>query len=198
MKVYSGGFTAERLYRPEVKIIVDLQLQGYNKDEIREKVFNDNLLQCRSAAAIKDIFPRVYRRANYLDETLKTMLLNGSRSDQNALLLYPFLKHFAFPQELVMELIHYNKKMYKDIITDGNVESFIDEKAEHYESVRNWTDKTRYKIKQVTLKILTDAELLVKDGKEYKITAIPLSRDLQQYVQHHEQYKDLLAYTLND
>ena len=198
MKVYSGGFTAERLYRPEVKIIAELQLQGLTKEEIREKVFNDNLLQCRSAAAIKDIFPRVYRRAEYLDETLKTMLLNGSRSDQNALLLYPFLKHFAFPQELVMELIHYNKQMYRDVITDGNVESFIDEKAEHHESIRNWTDKTRYKIKQVTLKILTDAELLMKEGKEYKITAIPLSRDLKQYVEQHEQYKDLLLYTLND
>ena len=58
MKVYSGGFTGERLYRPEMKIVVELQLQGFSKEEIREKVFEDNLFQCRSAAAMKDIFPK--------------------------------------------------------------------------------------------------------------------------------------------
>lgn len=198
MKVYSGGFTAERLYRPEVKIIAELQLQGLSKDEIRDKVFIDNVLQCRSEAAIKDIFPRVYRRADYLDHSLKKMLLNGSRSDQNALLLYPFLKHFAFPRDLVLELIHYNQKMYKDMITDGNIETFIDEKAEKHESIRKWTEKTRYKIKQVTMNILADAELVVKDGKQYTITAIPISKELQQYIKQYKQYHDILLFTLND
>lgn len=198
MNVYSGGFTAERLYRSEVKMIAELQLQGLSKDEIRQQVFIDNLFQCRSEAAIKDIFPRVYRRAAYLDQSLKQMLLNGSRSDQNALLLYPFLKHFAFPRDLVLELIHYNQKRYKDLITDGDVETFIDEKAENHESIRKWTEKTRYKIKQVTMNILADAELVVKDGKQYNITSIPISKELKQYLEHNEQYHDLLRFTLND
>ncbi|USK68583.1 DUF1819 family protein [Peribacillus asahii] len=198
MKVYSGGFTAERLYRPEMKIVVELQLSGLSKEEIREKVFADNLFQCRSAAAMKDIFPRVYQRAELLDRTLKTILLNGSRSDQNALLLYAFLKRFAFPRDLVLELIHYNSKNYKYVITDGNVETFMDEKSELHESIRNWTEKTRYKIKQVTLKTLVDAELLVKNGKEYNIISIPISKELQQYVEQQKDYLDLLRFTLND
>ena len=40
MKVYSGGFTAERLYRPEMKIVVELQFNGLGKEDIREKVFD--------------------------------------------------------------------------------------------------------------------------------------------------------------
>lgn len=198
MKVYSGGFTAERLYRPEVKIIVDLQLQGFTKDEIRNKVFEDNLFQCRSLAAIKRLFSSVYGRTDYLDEHMKKILLNSSRSDQNAVLLYGFLARYDFPHDLVLELIHFNYKQYKNFITDGNVETFIDEKAEHYESVRNWTEKTRYKIKQVTMNILADAELVEKNGNQYTITPIPLSKDLQQYAKQHEEYNDLLLYTLND
>lgn len=197
MKVYSGGFTAERLYRPEMKIIVELQLQGFSKEEIREKVFADNLFQCRSTAAIKDVFRRVFNRTEYLDKTLKSLLLYGSRSDQNALLLYAFLKHFTFPRDLVLELIHYKWKTFNYSITDGNVETFIDEKSEQHESVRNWSKQTRYKIKQVTLKTLVEAELLVKNGKEYTITSIPISKELRQNIEQNENV-DLLLFTLND
>ena len=58
--------------------------------------------------------------------------------------------------------------------------------------------KTRYKIKQVTLKTLVDAELLVKNGKEYTITSIPISKELLQYVEQEKTYHDLLRLTLND
>ena len=59
------------------------------------------------------------------------------------MLLYAFLKRFAFPRDLVLELIHYNSKKFKYMITDGNVETFIDEKSENHESVRNWTEKNK-------------------------------------------------------
>ncbi|MFS8630622.1 MAG: DUF1819 family protein, partial [Bacillales bacterium] len=75
LKKYSGGFTAEHLYRNEMKIIVHLQLQGLSKEEIKKKVFEENLLHCRSEAAIKDLFPRVYRRAEVLDQQLKFFLI---------------------------------------------------------------------------------------------------------------------------
>lgn len=198
LKKYSGGFTAEHLYRNEMKIIVHLQLQGLSKEEIKKKVFEENLLHCRSEAAIKDLFPRVYRRAKVLDQQLKFFLIHGARSDQNALLLYAFLKRFAFPRDFVLEVIHYNMKKFKLTVTDGNIRTFFEEKEQQYEQVRNWTDKTKYKLKQVMLKIIVDAELLKKNGNEYEIKPIPLSRELRDYVERNPNYRDLLILTLNE
>jgi Putative inner membrane protein (DUF1819) len=198
LKKYSGGFTAEHLYRNEMKIIVHLQLQGLSKEEIKKKVFEENLLHCRSEAAIKDLFPRVYRRAEVLDQQLKFFLIHGARSDQNALLLYAFLKRFAFPRDFVLEVIHYNMKRFKSTVSEGNIRTFFEEKEQQYEQVRNWTDKTKYKLKQVMLKIIVDAELLKKNGNEYEIKPIPLSRELRDYVERNPNYRDLLILTLNE
>lgn len=198
MKVYSGGFTAEHLYRNEMKIVADLQLKGMSKQAIKDKVFEENLFHCRSEAAMKDIFPRVYRRAEKLDDTLREMLVNGSRSDNNAILLYVFLKYFKFPRDFVLEVIHYNLKRFKNTITEGNVMTFFEEKGQQYEEVRKWTDQTKYKLKQVTLKILVDGELLLKTGNEYEIKSIPLSKELREYVENNSEYRDLLMLTLND
>ncbi|MBE2917752.1 DUF1819 family protein [Anoxybacillus flavithermus] len=197
LKIYSGGFTAEHLYRNEMKIVVDLQLQGLSREEIKAKIFEENLFHCRSEAAMKDLFPRVYRRTEFLDRQLKFFLLNGSRSDQNALLLYGFLKYFKFPRDFVLEVVHYNIKKFKTTVTEGNIHTFFEEKEQQYEQVRNWTDKTKYKLKQVMLKILVDAELLAKNGDEYEIKPIPLSKELREYVERNESYRDLLLLTLN-
>ncbi|WP_231503897.1 DUF1819 family protein [Bacillus sp. UNC437CL72CviS29] len=198
MKVYSGGFTAEHLYRNEVKIVADLQLKGMSKQDIKDKVFEENLFHCRSEAAMKDIFPRVYRRSEKLDDTLRGMLVNGSRSDNNAILLYAFLKYFKFPRDFVLEVIHYNLKRFKNTVTEGNVMTFFEEKGQQYEEVRNWTGQTKYKLKQVTLKILVDGELLLKKANEYEIKSIPLSKELREYVENNPECNDLLILTLND
>src|SRR5690606_41601069 len=99
-----------------MKIIVHLQLQGLSKEEIKKKVFEENLLHCRSEAAIKDLFPRVYRRAEVLDQQLKFFLIHGARSDQNALLLYAFLKLFSFIRDFYWVVIHNNFKIFKLLV----------------------------------------------------------------------------------
>lgn len=198
LKKYSGGFTAEHLYRNEMKIIVELQQQGLSKEEIREKVFTDNLFQCRSESAFKDLFPRVYRRTNYLDDYLKQILLHGSRSDQNALLLYAFLKKFSFPQDFVYEVLLYHRRKMKNNVSEGSIHTFFEEKEQQSEQVRNWTPLTKGKLKQVMLKILVDAELIKKVENGYELLPIPLSKELKEYVQRNEQFRDLIPLTLNE
>lgn len=198
MKHYSGGFTAEHLYRNEVKLIVQLQLQGLSKEEIKRKVFEDNLFHCRSEAAIKDLFPRVYRRTHVLDGELKRFLLHGARSDQNAILLYMFLKQFAFPRDFVVEVVYYNMKQWRRTVTEGNIRTFFEEKEQQCEQVRNWTKQTKAKLKQVMLKVLVDAELLEKRGEEYVMKPIPLSKELRGYIERTPTYRDLFIFTLNE
>ncbi|CAI8826359.1 putative inner membrane protein [Priestia megaterium] len=197
-RVYSAGYTAEHLYRNEMKLILDLQLQGLSKQEIKEQVVEGNIFQCRSEAAIKDLFPRVYKRTLFLDEYLKQVILSGSRSDQNALLLYSFLKCFKLPSDFFLEVIHYNFNNFKTTITDGTIHAFFEEKEQQYEQVKGWSGQTKYKLKQVMLKILIEAEILERNEAGYFIKPLSLSRELSEYIELHQEYKDLLVYTLNN
>jgi len=195
---YSAAYTSDHLYRNEIKLIADLQRKGLSKQEIRDKVIEDNLFQCRSEAAIKEMFPRVYKRTLVLNDFLRNVLIEESRPDANALLLYGFLKTYRFPREFVMEVIHYNWTANNFIITKGNITTFFEQKAEQNDIVRNWSRRTNASMKQNTLKILTDAELLKRTEEGFLIKPIPLSSMLREYIKSNKEYQDLVTLTLNN
>lgn len=198
MQNYSATYTPEHLYRNEVKLVVDLQRKGLSKLEIRDKVIEDNLFQCRSEDAIKRLFSRVYKRTNVLDEFLRNVLIEESRPDGNAILLYGFLQTYRFPREFVMEVIHYNWIANKTLITNGNITTFFDQKAEQDDIVRNWSGQTNYSMKQKTLKILSEAELLKRTEEGFLIKPIPLSSMLREYIKNNKEYHDMITLTLNN
>jgi DNA-dependent RNA polymerase auxiliary subunit epsilon len=56
MQEYSAGFTSERLVKNEMKLVIQLYLDGKTKEEIRDLVIDENLFNMRSIASIKETF----------------------------------------------------------------------------------------------------------------------------------------------
>ena len=163
--------------------MTNLQLLGLSKKEIREKIIEENLFQCRSEAAIKDLFPRVYKRTQFFNDDIRKHLVNATRPDLNALLVFAFCKTFRFPEEMVYEVVVYHYQMLKTEVTEGNIGAFMDQKVEQHETVRNWSEQTRYKTRQVTLKLLVEADLLKRMNNSYLITPLPISEKLRHYAE---------------
>lgn len=198
MQKYSSAYTSDHLYRNEVKIVTSLQLKGLSKEEIRQKVTDENLFHCRSESAIKEMFPRVYKRTMGFDNYLRETLSESSRSDANALLLYGFLKAYRFPREFVTEVLQYNRKSRKNFVTKGNIAAFFEQKAEQDEVVRNWSEETTNNVRRKTLMILSEGELLKKSEEGFSIQPVPLSSRLYDYVKKNQVYQDMINLTLND
>jgi hypothetical protein len=198
MQKYSSAYTSDHLYRNEVKIVTSLQLKGLSKEEIRQKVTDENLFHCRSESAIKEMFPRVYKRTLEFDNYLRETLAESSRSDSNAILLYGFLKTYRFPREFVTEVLQYNRKTGKNFVTKGNIAAFFEQKAEQDEIVRNWSEETTNNVRRKTLMILSEGELLKKSEEGFSIQSVPLSSRLYDYIKKHEEYQDMITLTLNN
>ena len=59
MQEYSSAFTSERPVKDEMKLIIELYLQGKTKDEIRDIVIDKNLFNMRGIPTIKKTLGKI-------------------------------------------------------------------------------------------------------------------------------------------
>ena len=78
--IYSTALTGAGFRLFEFKIVVQLIDEGLTDDEIREKVFDENLFQQKSSSTTRS-FPYILKRARVLDDHLRNFILNESKGD---------------------------------------------------------------------------------------------------------------------
>lgn len=198
MQKYSAGFTSERPVKNEMKLVIELYLQGKTKDEIKDIVIDENLFNMRGVPTIKETLGKINRRISFLDDKMKEIFIANKNNDANAILLYTFLSSFRIANEFVMEVIYYNWQNHKKIITSGDVNIFMEEKARQSEIVANWTTSTTHRIRNRILEFCVVCGLLNKENGDFTISPILISKDLKDYIQDHEEYRRLLSYILID
>jgi hypothetical protein len=196
MQPYSSVFTGDKLYKKEIRVVLELKSQGYNDQFIREKIITENLFQLRSERAIKDTIGKVLRRVRFIPDDLAQHYLQGTRFDEQAILLYSFLQAYRLPRELVMEVIYFSYNMGRKRISLQDVHSFFERKAEESEVVGAWSKETTAKIRQITLQTLRECELLIPAENYFKIMPVPISPQLREYARL--ACPMLLRYTLNE
>lgn len=197
MQIYSAGFTGDRLFRNEMRTVISLELDGKNKKEIREIIYEQNPFQMKSFNAIKETLARVYRRVKHLDKPLKEFFLHSSRNDSLAILLYSFLSEFRLPREFVLDVVKYNFSHHKQTLTKGEILSFFDQKAEQSESVANWSEETTKKLKSRMIELIRECGLIEPQGDSWLITPIQISEDLKKYVDRRPDHQSLLTFILH-
>ena len=99
---YSAGFTSEGWFQQEIENVLDQLNKGLSREEIKNKIIEENMFLLRSESAISKRFQMVYRRAKTLYPILSEYYFNGANSDQNVLLLYSFLRCFDMPTKISM------------------------------------------------------------------------------------------------
>jgi hypothetical protein len=198
MQEYSAGFTSERLVKNEMKLVIQLYLDGKTKEEIRDLVIDENLFNMRSIASIKETLGKINRRINFLDDTMMKLYVNENNNDSSAILLYTFLTSFRIAREFAIEVIYDKWNDLKKEITIGDINIFLEEKAKQSDIVSNWTEATTKRIRNRILEFCTGCGLLQKQKTEYGITPIVISKELKLYIENNEDYKKISTYTLTE
>lgn len=196
MQEYSAGFTSERIVKNEMKIVIQLYLEGKTKEEIRDLVVNDNLFNMRSINSIKETLGKINRRVKLLDDRLMNLYVEDNSNDSSAILLYTFLSSFRIAREFVMEIIYDNWINFKREISIGDVNIFFDEKAKQSEVVSNWSESTTKRIRNRILEFCSGCNLIHKEKNSYSITPIVISKELRKYVEDDKNYSKILTYIL--
>jgi hypothetical protein len=157
---YSASLTSDAFLYYELKQVLKLKIDGFSDKEIRDKVINENIFQYKSKESSKRLISSIFTRIKVLDDTLIKMLLEEPMDTGKIINLYTIMKtsrlFYDFMNEVVREKLEFNY----DVLEKKDINIFFTGKAEQDEIVARWSETTKRKLKQVILKILSEANIL--------------------------------------
>lgn len=178
---YSASLTSDAFLYYELKQVLKLKIDGFSDKEIRDKVMNENIFQYKSKESSKRLISSIFTRIKVIDDTLIKMLLEEPMDTGKIINLYTIMKtsrlFYDFMNEVVREKLEFNY----DVLEKKDINIFFTGKAEQDEIVAGWSETTKRKLKQVILKILSEANIL-DDTKSCKLSRLIIPIELKDYI----------------
>lgn len=179
-KKYSANLTGVWFLFYEIKQVIELINIGLSEKEIKSKVLEENLFQHKKISSVTRTLPTVYRRAISLDETLRRILLEDSIENGKLINLYAIMEEDLLFKEFLIEVIGEKYKTNNLHLERKDINGFFTQKREQNEGFAKFKEGTISKLRQVYLKILIDAGILVdlKIGELNRILIDPYLKDV--------------------
>lgn len=178
---YSANLTGASFLLYELKQVLKLKKRGLADQEVRVKVINENLFDCKGITSLKRTVPTVIKRANTLDEQLQESILSGPLDVGKIINLYAIMKtdrlFFEFMDEVIREKLEENNY----VIEKKDLNVFFVTKAEQDEKMAKWTEQTIDKLKQVYMKLLYETGFL-KGKKSGELSRVILDEDFKRQI----------------
>jgi hypothetical protein len=160
----------------ETKKVASLVMQGFKDIEIKNKAVDENIFMVNTETRRKEIASTALNRLKLLNEYLLDIIANGSIEKGKQVAIYSIMKtdrlFFEFMDEVFRE-----KLIIKDMtLADKDFNIFFDRKKEQSNVVASWDEYTYYKLKQVYIRVLTEAGF-IKNHKDEREIIKPLVDD---------------------
>ncbi|NBD25619.1 DUF1819 family protein [Paenibacillus glycinis] len=180
---YSATLTGASFMFYEFKQVVSLRLQGFDEQEIREKVLSENLFQYQVNASLKRSLPSVLRRVSVLDDTLSQLMLERSLETGKTVNLYAIMKTDRLFFEFMNEVIREKLESSNYLLEKKDINLYFTSKAEQDVGVASWTEQTIKKLKNVIQRILLESGIL-KDKKSGQLSRLLMDDQLKKHLIH--------------
>ena len=160
-KVYSTSLTGAGFRLYEFKVTVSLIEEGLTDDEIRRKVFEEDLFQQKASSTTRS-FPYILKRARALDDPLRKYVLEESNQMAKQINFYAIMKTDLLFYEFMDEVIK-NKLQNNDLIYERkDINVFFNEKSDENEKLANWSESTLKRLKSSYNRLLLEMGYLIK------------------------------------
>src|SRR5699024_5608689 len=135
--------------------------EGLTDEEIRKKVFEENLFQQKASSTTRS-FPYILKRARALDDQLRQFVLKESNQMAKQINFYDIMKTDLLFYEFMDEVIK-NKLQNNDLIYERkDINIFFNEKADGNEKLVNWSESTLKRLKSSYNRLLLEIGYLSK------------------------------------
>lgn len=177
---YSANLTGAWFLFYEIKQVVVLMNEGIDDKEIRKKVIEENLFQHKTKSSLLRALPSVLRRAKLLGEDLRNLIIEDTLSNAKLINLYAIMRDDLLFTEFLKGVVKEKYASNNLMIEKKDINSFFTHKAEQNEKVASFSTGTINKLRQVYLKILTEAGVMkdIKSGELNRIYFDPLLKEL--------------------
>jgi hypothetical protein len=156
--------TALTLQVNETLSLIELKAQGLSLDEIKNKVLIDNFLQKEKLTTIKRQMADYLKRLKYIDDDYINLIFKLDYQNKKYFLFSNLLETYPMLFDFMTEVISHKISVLDYFLNDSDFFNFLSEKESEIPNT-SFSEKSRYKLKQVTYRILTQADLLDKNKK---------------------------------
>ena len=153
MSKYQFSFTAASLRLNDFVQTARLKKEHQVVDHV-------NLLGAGNSATGKRMITEYNKRLATLTDEQLSVLINGYLSSQKQIAFLAICKTYAFIRDFTVEVIREKLLLFDYEVSDGEFIAFLRRKTEGHPELEKITDKTTYKIRQVTFKILEQAGII--------------------------------------
>lgn len=169
MEDYSAKLTAEPFLYNETKIIAQYLLDGISSEKLKRKNIEENLIKYKSTKSIVRVNSPIFRRLNVMNREMLDEFVHTDIETSKYILLYTIMKTDKLVRDFVIEV--YKDKLYmrKEYIEKFDIDNWYEEKCILSKTLRERTESTSAKLKQVIMKILQDSGLVIKEKDRFKI-----------------------------
>lgn len=175
MKKYSAKLTGAAFLYNETKIMAQFVLDGEPIKELRKRNVDENLIHYKSKSAISRVNSPIFERINVFNDDMLYEFVNADISISKMLLVYAIMKTDNLVKDFMSQIYMDKILMMKDYIEQFEINNWFD-KVYADSNLESVSETTKYKLKQVMMKIMTDSGLVVKEEEKYRII-IPILND---------------------
>lgn len=169
MEDYSAKLTGEPFLYNETKIIGRYLLDGENAQDLKIRNLEENLIKYEKIASIKRVNSPIFKRLGVMNAEMLEEFVCSDIETSKCILLYSIMKTDRLVREFIFEV--YKDKMYmkKEYIEKFDIDNWYEEKCILSQTLRERTESTTAKLKQVLMKIMQDSGLVIKEKNKFKI-----------------------------
>lgn len=190
-KKYRFSFTAASLLLNELISFSKMILE----DEIRLDDLKPEMLNRERAKTNEREFAELFLRLKVLDKPLMEKLVYGTQDDQKHIAIIVVGRTYSFFRDFIVEVMLEKISLFDFKLEDRDYNSFISKKSIEHEELDQLADSTKYKIKQVLLKVLEQGGL-IDNIKERNIIMPVVEKEIERIiVQSNPKDLKILLYT---
>lgn len=176
---YNGGLTREQFLFYEIRIVASLLTQKLTRDEILDKIKEENLFQFPTEKMVSSIANACFKRIDALDsESLVYQLANAPAEVAKQINLYAMMKYNRIVWDFMTTVIGEKFRTQEFEFSKKDLNVFFFRLQEQNDTVASWSENTIDKIKQVLSKALIECEYL-DSSKSTQLNLISIAPELE-------------------
>lgn len=158
---YSLSFTAASL-RPELaRIVAECFLAVGDWALVKDRILSTNALQCRSASSAIRLEMELRQRLETLTRDQLVLLAQATAEDRSAIAWLAVCKRIPFAFDFAAEVLRDKLAAHDAVLRPSDYESYVENKCLPHPELALLKASSKNKIRQVLLKMLTEAGLLL-------------------------------------
>ena len=185
---YRADITAGALKVTESRVVADLLLRGVDQAGWRKAVYDQNVLQARSAKTAKRLRTLIRSRLETMTDDLWRLVRDGTGDVATHACLAAAVKHSHLVGDFLDLVVRDQYRMYADALSRKLWAEYIEDCRGRDPEMPEWSQSTVDRLRSSVFQILAEAGY-VANTKTLKLQTVHIAQPVLRYLQNqNEQY----------